>query len=70
MEKNIYCKVCENCIQQCNFSQYEIESSISHGSGVNGEIITHKCKNFAPIHVDDKRRNWNDFFFFKTKSTL
>ena len=69
MEKKIYCKVCENCIKQCNFSQYEIENSSMEGNSVNGEIITWKCKNFVPIHVEDRHCNYNDIFFFKTKAT-
>lgn len=68
MEKKIYCKICENCIKQCNFLQYDIEFNTTHGNCVNGDIITWKCKNFEPIYVEERSHNCNDIFFRKPKS--
>ena len=65
MEKEIYCKICENCKHNCDFSDYDIEFSSVFGNCVNGEIFTWKCKNFEPIYVADRSYSYNDKFFKK-----
>lgn len=66
MEKEIYCKICENCKHKCNFSDYDIEYSTRIGNCVNGEIYTWKCKNFEPIYVAGRSCSYNDIFFKKS----
>lgn len=70
MEKKIYCKICENCKKQCDFSDYDIEYSTRVGNCVNGDILTWRCKNFEPIFVADRSYSYNDKFFKNTNKRV
>lgn len=63
--REIYCKVCENCAKRCNFSLYDIETTVTKGNNVNGDIITWKCKEFDAIYVSNRGDSChqNDIFF-------